>query len=456
MAWLYVAAAVGVGAVALLHRAGITPFSIGYAIYTNSVAGSLIHNFQVGTSSTLAHRDGAVVDCGDYFVVVFGYLDDNFGYLVLDKTSGAIAVIDGADGKRAIAHLMLCQSLWKGENGDVSPSSTAGPLQGDENAFMLGWTQTQIHQLRSSLAETLSMPHLAVVLSTHRHMDHAGGNAYIQSVFPTVRVMVGCKEGSTAGDVSERIALGGTMLTLVAAPCHTRDSAIIIAQPMPHVGGGGPEASAIESLTPADAPSGTLSAFTGDTLFVGGVGKFFEGDAAQMHAILSHHAHDGDRPRPGPLCASSLPGHALVFPGHEYAVDNLSFAAWLDADNEEAFASLAWAESKGVNRQPAVPSTMDAERAHNPFLLAAGTSADAGAYSGGDTEGQAQIRHALGRVLKMSDSDAAAMTPVAMLAAIRTLKNSKAHKAAPASAGTGASGAAAAAASSASSSSKQQ
>ena len=51
--------------------------------------------------------------------------------------------------------------------------------------------------------------------------------------------------------------------------------------------------------------------FTGDTIFIAGCGKFFEGDATGMLAAI-------DR-------ASELPDDTKVFCGHEYTMKNLEF-----------------------------------------------------------------------------------------------------------------------------------
>ena len=51
--------------------------------------------------------------------------------------------------------------------------------------------------------------------------------------------------------------------------------------------------------------------FTGDCLFIGGCGKFFEGTPAQMHASLNK--------------LGKLPKDTLVYCGHEYTVSNYDF-----------------------------------------------------------------------------------------------------------------------------------
>ncbi|GAB1196893.1 hypothetical protein APSETT444_006172 [Aspergillus pseudonomiae] len=52
--------------------------------------------------------------------------------------------------------------------------------------------------------------------------------------------------------------------------------------------------------------------FTGDTLFIAGCGRFFEGTAPEMHKALNE-------------TLASLPDDTKVFPGHEYTKANVKF-----------------------------------------------------------------------------------------------------------------------------------
>jgi len=90
-------------------------------------------------------------------------------------------------------------------------------------------------------------------------------------------------------------------LRCLATPCHTQDSICYY-------------------VTDRSLPGATPVVFTGDTLFVGGCGRFFEGDGAQMHAALTY--------------LGTLPDPTLVYSGHEYTAGNLSFAKSIDPDNK--------------------------------------------------------------------------------------------------------------------------
>ena len=51
--------------------------------------------------------------------------------------------------------------------------------------------------------------------------------------------------------------------------------------------------------------------FTGDTVFIGGCGRFFEGEPFEMYNAFK--------------LLNSLPDDVRVFCGHEYSIQNLEF-----------------------------------------------------------------------------------------------------------------------------------
>jgi len=85
----------------------------------------------------------------------------------------------------------------------------------------------------------------------------------------------------------------------LATPCHTQDSICYYV-----------------TDTAKNQPGGV---FTGDTLFIAGCGRFFEGTGAEMHAALSY--------------LGSLPDSTVVYNGHEYTAANLAFAKSVDPEN---------------------------------------------------------------------------------------------------------------------------
>lgn len=102
--------------------------------------------------------------------------------------------------------------------------------------------------------------------------------------------------------------------------------------------------------------------FSGDTLFNGGCGRFFEGDGAQMYTSLVE-------------TLGALADDTLVYSGHEYTVGNLGFAAKVEPESKAVAESLAWAKSQREADKPTMPTTIAQEKAHNPFMRVVSSSA---------------------------------------------------------------------------------
>uniref|UniRef100_A0A915J3K3 hydroxyacylglutathione hydrolase n=1 Tax=Romanomermis culicivorax TaxID=13658 RepID=A0A915J3K3_ROMCU len=98
-----------------------------------------------------------------------------------------------------------------------------------------------------------------------------------------------------------------------------------------------------------------LCPIQGDTLFVGGCGRFFEGTAHQMYDALF-------------TKLGALPDDTLIFCGHEYTVQNLTYAKHAEPMNKQITAKLEWAKKLRANGQFTIPSTMSEEKSYNPFL----------------------------------------------------------------------------------------
>jgi len=177
---------------------------------------------------------------------------------------------------------------------------------------------------------------LVAILNTHHHWDHIGGNEALLAQHPDLAVYAHRSDheknrvpGQTH-DVDEGVAFNAAGLTfdVLHIPGHTMGAVAYIVD---------------------DA------VFTGDTLFVAGCGRLFEGTAAMMNDSLN-----------GKL--AKLPPDTRVFCGHEYTVNNLKFALTVEPDNSAIRNKLRWAEERRAANQATVPSTIAEELTFNPFM----------------------------------------------------------------------------------------
>jgi hydroxyacylglutathione hydrolase len=179
---------------------------------------------------------------------------------------------------------------------------------------------------------------LVAIWSTHHHHDHVGGNAELAAEAPLEIVAHvsdrGRVPGQTRGvDTGDTVRVGELAAKCIHIPGHTLGAVAYF----------------------LDAEDGRV-VFTGDTLFCAGCGRIFEGTPAQMHASLQRIA--------------ALPGDTRVFCGHEYTAHNLRFAAHVEPSNAAVSAARDRVAALRARAEPAIGTTLDQERAENPFLRA--------------------------------------------------------------------------------------
>ena len=67
---------------------------------------------------------------------------------------------------------------------------------------------------------------------------------------------------------------------------------------------------------------------------------------------------------------AALPDDTLVYPGHDYTLENYQFAAGSEYSNEIIKQRLTDIERLQKQGKPTIPSTIEVERKTNVFLLA--------------------------------------------------------------------------------------
>ncbi|KAF4431442.1 hydroxyacylglutathione hydrolase [Fusarium acutatum] len=126
----------------------------------------------------------------------------------------------------------------------------------------------------------------------------------------------------------ETFKLGDIIFKGVHTPCHTQDSICFFVE-----------------------DGKDKAVFTGDTLFIGGCGRFFEGNAEEMHEALNKRL-------------AALPDDTVVYPGHEYTKANVKFAA--SVSQRDAVQKLhSFAEN---NKVTTGKFTIGDEKEHNVFM----------------------------------------------------------------------------------------
>ena len=173
---------------------------------------------------------------------------------------------------------------------------------------------------------------LEMVLNTHHHFDHVAGNRELKAatgcriVGPDDSRIPGLDQPVKNGD---RFSLGPLDIEVVSTPGHTRSHVCYF------------------------LPSGP-ALWSGDTLFTGGCGRLGDLGAEAMWESLHR--------------LMLFPDETMVFCGHDYAVENLTFALELEPSNEAVRRRLEEVRAMVRAGRPPAPSTLAAEKATNPFL----------------------------------------------------------------------------------------
>jgi hydroxyacylglutathione hydrolase len=180
-----------------------------------------------------------------------------------------------------------------------------------------------------------------LALITHKHNDHVGGNSAVKDAFSGINivgtsyekiphVMQEVKEGDS-------VIMGSLKIEVIHVPCHTKGHVAYYVT---------------SNDADVDKNKNAPILFSGDTLFVGGCGRFFEGTATEMLRNM-------DR-------LGALPSATQVYCAHEYTLGNLKFLASVDPECSSKI--LEEVSQKRDALISTVPTTIGRELEYNLFM----------------------------------------------------------------------------------------
>ncbi|KAK5122047.1 hypothetical protein LTR85_004293 [Meristemomyces frigidus] len=168
------------------------------------------------------------------------------------------------------------------------------------------------------------------LINTHHHHDHAGGNVEMLKTY-SVPIIGGkdCAKVTKTPSHGETFTIGeGIKVKALHTPCHTQDSICYLFE-----------------------DGEDRAVFTGDTLFIGGCGRFFEGTPEEMDKALND-------------TLAALPDDTKVYPGHEYTKGNVKFGIKV-LQTQPVKKLESFADS---NKQTQGKFTIGDEKQHNVFM----------------------------------------------------------------------------------------
>lgn len=228
-------------------------------------------------------------------VPIFG---DNYSYVIHDRLNNVAALVDPADPERVI----------------------------------------------KVVSEKTRNCNITTVLSTHKHWDHAEGNHHIKKMIPAVDIVGPAGEKYEDHEMKPlftrkvqhndfiRIRKSKLSVRVIHTPGHTKG----------HI---------CYYLTAGDK---NKAVFTGDMLFVAGVGRMFEGKPSDMLLSMQRLGH--------------LDDDTMIFCGHEYSLSGLAFAKDVEPYNDFVKEKIEWCKMRLRQGLPTLPSSIGQEKLINPFM----------------------------------------------------------------------------------------
>ncbi|XP_043930746.1 probable hydrolase PNKD isoform X2 [Protopterus annectens] len=179
---------------------------------------------------------------------------------------------------------------------------------------------------------------LEAILCTHKHWDHSGGNKALKKLHKSCKVY-----GNSFDNIpglthplsdKDQIEIGQLKLQAFFTPGHTVGHMVY--------------------LLDGKSFGGPPCLFSGDLLFLSGCGRIFEGNPLTMLSSLD--------------TVMALDDDTLLWPGHEYAEENLLFATTIEPQNAARETKLQQVLEQRQQKLCTCPSTIGEEKEYNPFL----------------------------------------------------------------------------------------
>lgn len=173
--------------------------------------------------------------------------------------------------------------------------------------------------------------HPVAIFCTHRHGDHVGGVPELADKYgipvygPASESIRGVTHPLEGGETVDIEGIG--RFQVLFTPGHTAGHIVYICG---------------------------NALFCGDTLFLSGCGRLFDGTARQLFESLQ--------------LLAALPGNTRVYCTHEYTLSNMAFAQVVEPDNSSLRQALGEYRQLRQQDRPTPPSTIERELTVNPFM----------------------------------------------------------------------------------------
>jgi hydroxyacylglutathione hydrolase len=195
------------------------------------------------------------------------------------------------------------------------------------------------------------------IFLTHKHWDHVGDLPVLLKELEArehknIEVVSGevDKIKGTTLNITDRqtFEINEIQITGIPTPCHTLGAVCFYLEDKNHL----THQNSLETIK-KDGTECYRCVFTGDTHFVGGCGRFFEGNAEMMLKNMD--------------TLAELPKDTFVFPGHEYTLANLNWSMGIEWENEAYAKKAEWVKQRAENGEFSIPSQISEEFDINIF-----------------------------------------------------------------------------------------